>query len=67
MLIGDAGAKVFAAAKNEAVGPIPSELGWHIMKATDIKAGSKEDESKVKSKLRRRLPTRRFMRSLMTS
>ena len=51
MLIGDAGAKVFAAAKNEAVGPIQSELGWHIMKATDIKAGSKEDESKVKKQI----------------
>lgn len=51
MLIGDTGAKVFAAAKNEAVGPIQSELGWHIMKATDIKAGSKEDESKVKKQI----------------
>ncbi len=52
MLIGDIGAKVFAAKKNEAVGPMSSELGWHIMKATDIKAGSKKDESKVKKQIK---------------
>lgn len=51
MLIGETGAKVFAAAKNEVVGPMQSELGWHIMKVTDIKAGSKEDESKVKKQI----------------
>lgn len=52
MLLGDLGGAVFAAAKNEVVGPVQTEMGWHIMKVTDIKAGSKTDESKVKGEIR---------------
>lgn len=51
MLIGDTGASVFALNKNEVTEPMQSELGWHIMKVTDIKAGAKVDEQKVKKQI----------------
>ena len=51
MLIGDTGTQVFALAVNDITEPMQSELGWHIMKVTDIKAGAKEDEQKVKKQI----------------
>ncbi len=48
MLIGETGSAVFAAQNNETVGPLQSDLGWHLMKVTDIKAGSKQDEAKAR-------------------
>ncbi len=51
MLIGDTGSKVFALQKNETTEPMQSELGWHIMKVTDIKSGAKQEEQKVKQQI----------------
>lgn len=55
MLIAETGREVFAAEKGDIVGPMSSEMGWHIMKVTDIKAGSKEDEKTVREKIRQTL------------
>ncbi len=51
MLIADMTEPVFAAAKGDVVGPVKSEMGWHIMKVADIKSGSKMDKNKAKNKI----------------
>ena len=51
MLIADMAEPVFAAAKGDVVGPVKSEMGWHIMKVADIKSGSKMDKNKAKNKI----------------
>lgn len=51
MLIADMAEPVFAAAKGDVVGPVKSELGWHIMKVADVKSGSKMDKNKAKNKI----------------
>ena len=44
MLIAEIADDVFAADKGAIVGPLESELGWHVIKVNDIKAGSKVDD-----------------------
>ena len=51
MLIADMAEPVFGAAKGEVVGPVKSEMGWHIMKVAGIKSGSKMDKAKAKNKI----------------
>lgn len=51
MLIAEMADDVFAAAKGGIVGPTQSELGWHIMKVADIKAGSKVDDAVAKKQI----------------
>ncbi len=51
MLIADMAEPVFAAAKGDVVGPVKSEMGWHIMKVAGIKSGSKMDKNMAKSKI----------------
>lgn len=51
MLIEEMADDVFAASKNAVVGPVQSENGWHIMKVTDIKAGSKVDDAVAKKQI----------------
>ncbi len=51
MLIADMADDMFAAKAGDVLGPVKSDLGWHIMKLTDIKAGSKMDKAKAKAKI----------------
>ena len=60
MLIGETGAEVFALKKGEITKPMKSELGWHIMKVTDIKAGSKEDEGKARKQIKQIIANERI-------
>ena len=50
-LIADMAEDVFAIRKGEIAGPAKSDLGWHIMKVTDIKAGSKADKAEARRKI----------------
>lgn len=51
MLIAEIGEDVFAAQKGAVVGPIESELGWHLMKVNGIKAGSKTDDAVARKQI----------------
>ena len=51
MLIADMAEEMFAAKVGDVLGPVKSDLGWHIMKLTDIKAGSKMDKAKARAKI----------------
>ena len=51
MLIADMAEPVFSAAKGDVVGPVKSEMGWHIMKVAGIKSGTKMDKNKAKEKI----------------
>ena len=51
MLIAEIADDVFAARKNDVVGPVESELGWHIMKVKDIKSGSKMDPKLARAQI----------------
>ena len=51
LLIADMAEDVFAIRKGEIAGPAKSDLGWHIMKVTDIKAGSKADKAEARRKI----------------
>ena len=51
MLIADMADDVFAAKAGEVAGPTKSDLGWHIMKVVDIKAGSKTDKAVAHKKI----------------
>lgn len=51
MLIADMADDVFAAKNGEIAGPVKSDMGWHIMKVTDIKAGSKMNKAEAKNKI----------------
>lgn len=51
MLIADMADDMFAAKSGDVLGPVKSDLGWHIMKLTDIKAGSKMDKAKARKKI----------------
>ena len=57
MLIENIAEDVFAAAKGDIVGPIESELGWHVIKVKDIKAGSKTDENTARKQIVEALKT----------
>lgn len=51
MLLADLAEDVFSAPKGGIVGPVKSEMGWHLMKVANIKAGSKADKSKAKEQI----------------
>lgn len=51
MLIADMAEEMFAAKVGDVLGPVKSDLGWHIMKLTEIKAGSKMDKAKARAKI----------------
>lgn len=51
MLIADMSGPVFSAKNGAVLGPVKSEMGWHIMKVTDIKAGSKMNKDQAKAKI----------------
>ena len=51
MLIADMADDMFSAKVGDVLGPVKSDLGWHIMKLTDIKAGSKMDKAKARAKI----------------
>lgn len=51
MLIADMADDVFAAKNGEIAGPVKSDMGWHIMKVTDIKSGSKMNKAEAKNKI----------------
>ena len=51
MLITDMAEPIFSASKGDVVGPVKSEMGWHIMKVAGIKSGSKMDKDKAKKKI----------------
>jgi len=51
MLIADMSEPVFKAQKGDVIGPVKSEMGWHIMKVADLKAGSKTDKEKAKAQI----------------
>lgn len=51
MLIADIADSVFEARKGAVVGPLESEFGWHIMKVTDITAGSKTDDAVARKQI----------------
>ncbi len=51
MLIADMAEEMFAAKVGDVLVPVKSDLGWHIMKLTDIKAGSKMDKAKARAKI----------------
>lgn len=51
MLIAEIADDVFAARKNDVVGPVESELGWHIMKVKDTKPGSKMDPKLARAQI----------------
>lgn len=51
MLIADMAEEMFAAKVGDVLGPVKSDLGWHIMKLTDVKAGSKMDKAKARAKI----------------
>lgn len=51
MLIADMADDMFAAKVGDVLGPVKSDLGWHIMKLTDIKAGSKMDKARARAKI----------------
>ena len=48
MLIADIAGDVFDAKAGEVIGPIKSELGWHILQVTGIKPAAKTDEKLAK-------------------
>ena len=51
LLIADMAEDVFALRKGEVAGPTKSDLGWHIMKVIDIKAGFKTDKTQARKKI----------------
>lgn len=51
MLIADMADAMFSLNKGQYAGPVKSEMGWHIMKVTDIKAGSKTDKNQARKQI----------------
>ncbi len=51
MLIADMADAVFELNKGEYAGPVKSEMGWHIMKVVNIKAGSKTSLSQARHQI----------------
>ncbi|MDR1026467.1 MAG: peptidyl-prolyl cis-trans isomerase [Lactobacillus sp.] len=51
MLIAEVADKVFYAKKNDVIAPTQSDLGWHVMKVKDIKAGSKKDAAEINKEI----------------
>nr|QIM10739.1 hypothetical protein PlAlph_6310 [uncultured Alphaproteobacteria bacterium] len=51
MLIAEISDTVFDAKKGAVVGPIESELGWHLMKVNGIQAGSKTDDAVARKQI----------------
>ena len=51
LLIAEMADEVFAAQRGEIAGPKKSDLGWHIMKIADIRAGSKADKAQARKRI----------------
>jgi len=51
MLIADIADGVFEARKGAVVGPLESELGWHVVKVNDVRAGSKTDDAVARKQI----------------
>lgn len=51
MLIADMSEPVFSAAKGAVIGPVKSEMGWHLMKVAGVKVGSKMNKDQAKAKI----------------
>lgn len=51
MLLPELAEDVFAAKTGQIVGPLQTELGWHIMKVAAVKAGSKVDDAVAKKQI----------------
>lgn len=51
MLSDEISGKVFAAQKNVVVGPFQSDLGWHLIKVTDVKSSTKVPFEKAKQEI----------------
>jgi len=51
MLLPELANEVFEADNNQVIGPLQSPLGWHILKVTNIKAGSKTDDKIAKAQI----------------
>ena len=51
MLIAEIADDAFDASKNAVIGPIESELGWHVIKINNIKAGSKVDDQVARKQI----------------
>ena len=51
LLIAEMADEVFAAQKGDVTGPAKSDLGWHIMKIADIRAGSKADKAQARKRI----------------
>ena len=51
LLIAEMADEVFAAQKGDLTGPAKSDLGWHIMKIADIRAGSKADKAQARKRI----------------
>ena len=51
LLIAEMADEVFAAQKGDVTGPAKSDLGWHIMKIVDIRAGSKADKAQARKRI----------------
>ena len=51
MLIADIAEDVFVAKKGVVIGPINSELGWHVLKVIKIEAGSKTDDNVARKQI----------------
>lgn len=50
-LIADMGGKIFSLKNGETAGPVKSEMGWHIMKVTGIKAKSEMPKAEARKKI----------------
>lgn len=51
---------VFSAAKGAVVGPLRTDMGWHIIKVSDIKSGSKIDKSTALREIKETLKKERM-------
>lgn len=60
MLLEALSSPVFSAAKGAVVGPLKTDMGWHILKVTDIKAGSKTDKTKALAQIKDTLKKERM-------
>lgn len=55
MLLENLAEPVFSLAKGQVSSPIATDMGWHIVKVVDIKAGSKTDKNKAIAQIKEQL------------
>ena len=60
MMLEALAAPVFSAKQNQVVGPIKTDMGWHIVKVESIKAGSKMDKTKALAQIKDQLKKERM-------